>query len=446
MKAVVISAVCALYLYGSTPQNIVNEVANLRQKYEECRQEQNTNANEKIKGYQKRIATLENQIKTLEGELQRLKKENTERERELAQKKGVIQSLEKSLTTKDRQYRDAAALSERLAKETNTIKVSKIERENLKRALVKAKEEREQLEKSMGKTDKEVVALRDSLANAKEEIERLRLKPSASAPKTVASAPVASDQSATIKALKNELAKANATIIQLQKNPPRVVVEEKVVTKVVEPTEKIAALQRELSNAQATIAGLRKGVKPIVQEKIVEKVVYKERPSPQEKVIEKIVYKERPVVKEKIVEKIVYKDRPIIQEKIVEKVVYKDRSLPQEKKVAKSQEATERLNRALQQKLAQNQVDTPPKASPVKQTSNSAQKGKSSAYRMASNAPIYNAPGGAVVDTWEARRSFTAGNPSGGWVHITGYFVNRVWQPTAAGENLYVRESDVIRR
>jgi len=78
-------------------------------------------------------------------------------------------------------------------------------------------------------------------------------------------------------------------------------------------------------------------------------------------------------------------------------------------------------------------------STPVKQ-------GKSSAYRMASNAPIYNAPGGSVVDTWEERRSFTAGNPSGGWVHITGYFVNRVWQRTAEGENLYVRESDVIRR
>lgn len=445
MKAVVISTVCALYLYGSTPQNIVNEVSNLRQKYEECRQEQNTNANEKIKGYQKRIATLENQIKTIEGELQRLKKENTERERELAQKKGVIQSLEKSLTSKDQQYRDTAALSERLAKETNTIKVSKIERENLKRALIKAKEEREQLEKSMGKTDKEVVALRNSLADAKEEIERLRLKPSPSAPKTAPASPVPSEQSDTMKALKNELAKANATIIQLQKNPPKVVVEEKIVTKVVEPTEKIAALQRELSNAQATIAGLRKGVKPVVQEKIVEKIVYKERPSPQEKVVEKIVYKDRPVIQEKVVEKVVYKDRPVVQEKIVEKVVYKDRPLPPEKKVLKSQEATERLNKALEQRIAQHE-ERVSKEPVSKQTASPAKSGKSSAYRMASNAPIYNAPGGAVVDTWEARRSFTAGNPSGGWVHITGYFVNRVWQPTAAGENLYVRESDVIRR
>lgn len=65
---------------------------------------------------------------------------------------------------------------------------------------------------------------------------------------------------------------------------------------------------------------------------------------------------------------------------------------------------------------------------------------------MATDAPIYNAPGGRQIDTWEAKRSFTAGNPSGGWVHITGYFVNRVWQSTKDDENLYVKESDVIRR
>jgi hypothetical protein len=75
-----------------------------------------------------------------------------------------------------------------------------------------------------------------------------------------------------------------------------------------------------------------------------------------------------------------------------------------------------------------------------------AKKTGASAYRMAANAPIFSAPGGAQVDTWEARRSFTAGLPSGGWVHITGYFVNRVWQPTHEDENLWVKESDVIRR
>ncbi len=171
---------------------------------------------------------------------------------------------------------------------------------------------------------------------------------------------------------------------------------------------------------------------------------------------------------EKVIEKVVYKDRPIVQEKIVEKVVYKDRPVVHEKIVTKESDATEKLNRALQQKLAENEAQmeklkakkgklTPPKMSKIAQTpdiktsvvsaaSTPKKGGFSSAYRMASNAPIYNAPGGSQVDTWEARRSFTAGNPSNGWVHITGYFVNRVWTPTGAGENLYVRESDVIRR
>jgi outer membrane protein OmpA-like peptidoglycan-associated protein len=56
---------------------------------------------------------------------------------------------------------------------------------------------------------------------------------------------------------------------------------------------------------------------PVVQEKIVEKIV--EKPVIQEKIVEKIV--EKPVIQEKIVEKIV--EKPVIQEKIVEKIVTK---------------------------------------------------------------------------------------------------------------------------
>ncbi|HEX5329937.1 hypothetical protein [Sulfuricurvum sp.] len=407
-KAIVMSALCGVYLYGANPnpQSIVNEVANLRQKYEECRQSQNTltpsDTAVKIKGYQMRIAALENQIQQNNNELQLLKKQTTLSERELSQKRGVIQSLEKSLTLKDQQLRDAIALNERLSKEANAIKVGKIERESLKSALVKAKIDAEKLEKSMGKTDKEVAALQ------------------------------------------NQLNKANATIAQMQKAPKTPLVQEKIVTKVVEPTEKITALQRELSAAQATIANLKNapGAKTVVKEKIVEKVVYKERP----------------VVQEKIVEKVVYKDRPVVVEKVVAKPV----------------ESSEKL-KALQNKLAQNEAQlaklkaqpqkpTPPKATkltavavppkvqkvlqtpktPVAAVSETPKKSAPSAYRMATNAPIYNAPSGRVVDTWEARRSFTSGTASNGWIKITGYFVNRVWQ--RADEELWVKESDVIRR
>lgn len=454
-KAIFASAIGAIYLYGATPpQSIINEVANLRQKYEECRQEQKTLSSSdsaaKIKGYQTRIGNLENQIKQTDNELQLLKKQNTDSERELSQKRGVIQSLERSLTLKDQQLRDSQALNERLSKEANGIKVGKIERESLKNALVKAKFDAEQLEKSMGKNDKEFMALKVSLANAKAEIEKLKIKPlqAQSSVQTPANTVVQNDQSAKIKALQSELAKANAAIIQLQKSPQSTVVQEKVVTKVVEPTEKIVALQRELASAQTTIANLKKGIKTPAQEKIVEKVVYKDRP----------------VIQEKIVEKVVYKDRPVIQEKIVEKVVYKDRLVAQEKVVAKAANPTEQLNKALNQKLAQTSTLTPPKPTktvatavsekvkaitpvaktPVVAASEPVKKSSPSAYRMATNAPVYNAPGGSVVDTWEARRSFTSGTSLNGWVKITGYFVNRVWQ--RADEEMWVKESDVIKR
>lgn len=458
-KAVFLSALSAIYLYGSngTPQSVVNDVANLRQKYEECRQAQSNTVNSsesaaKIKGYQTRIAALENQIKQAGSELQALKKLNTEIERELSQKRGVVQSLERSLTLKDQQLRDASALNEKLGKEANAIKVGKIERESLKNALVKAKMDAEQLERSMGKTDKEVVALRASLASAKAEIEKLRSKPLQNASSTPAPvANVNTDQSNKIKALQNELAKANAAILQLQNNAKTPAVQEKIVTKVVEPTEKIVALQRELSAAQTTIANLKNtpGAKTVVKEKIVEKIVYKDRLVPQEKVVEKIVYKDRPVIQEKIVEKVVYKDRPAVQEKAV----------------VKQSSPTEQLNKALSQKLAQTPKLTPPKetklsapaviekaqksavaskAPAVAVASEPPKKSGPSAYRMASDAPVYNAPNGRVVDTWEARRSFTSGTTANGWVKITGYFVNRVWQ--RADQDLWVKESDVIRR
>lgn len=497
VRAILVSALCAIYLYGANdPQTVLNEVAKLRQKYEECRQEQNnltpSDAAAKIKGYQQRIAVLENQIKQNNSDLLQIKKRNTEMERDLSQKQGVIQSLEKSLTSKDQQYRDTVTQNERLAKETNTIKVGKIERESLKSALLKAKSEREQLEKSMGKTDKEAMALRVSLNSAKAEIEKLRSHPSSqpqSTAKVAANTPIAVDQTPKIKALQNELAKANALIIQMQKAPAQSVMQEKIVTKVVEPTEKIVALQRELASAQAMIANLKKGVKTVTQERVVEKVVYKDRPVVQEKIVTKVVEPTakivalqrelssaqatianlksgslaKTVVKEKIVEKVVYKERPVVQEKIVTKAVT----------------PTEHLNKVLNQKLAQNEIQAaklkapiapkpiPPKttkltvqsvsvpekvkkASPAPElkvpatASATTKKSGPSAYRMATNAPVYNAPGGAKVDTWEARRSFTSGTSNNGWIKITGYFVDRVWQ--RADEELWVKESDVIRR
>lgn len=494
VRAVLLSALCAMYLYGANdPQAIVNDVAKLRQKYEECRQAQSNlspaDAAVKIQGYQKRLAVLENQIKLRESELLQIKKQNTELERDLSQKQGVIRSLEKSLTTKDQQYRQTVTQNESLIKEANAVKVGKIERESLKSALVKAKSDLEKLEKSMGKNDKEVMTLRSSLSSAKAEIEKLRkasvqgAKETSAVPKTT----IANDQNARVLGLENELSHANAMILQLQKKVAQpTAVQEKIVTKVVEPTEKIVALQRQLASAQATISNLQKGVKTVTQEKIVEKVVYKDRPVIQEKIVTKVVEPTEKIAALKrelsnaqtTIANLKKGSSPkvVVQEKVVEKVVYKDRPVSVEKVAAKTVNPTEQLNKALHQKLAQNEVQTtklkvpalskptPLKTtkpavsavsekvqkvsqatkSPVATPSETPKKSAPSAYRMAKNAPIYSAPGGSVVDTWEERRSFTSGTASNGWVKITGYFVNRVWQ--RADQDLWVKESDVIKR
>ncbi|MDD2779969.1 hypothetical protein [Sulfuricurvum sp.] len=512
MRGIFLSALCAVYLYGNSgdPQSIIKEVANLRQKYEDCTQQQknlsSTDTVSKLKGYQKRIAYLEGQIDITSKELSRLKKRNTEMEREAMEKKGVIQSLEKSLKSRDKNYRETVAENERLLSQTNSAKVSRIERQSLTSSLEKTKFEVERLENIIAKTSKERLRLEQELSVARTQVDKYK-NTKAAAPK-ISEPPktlVTSDQSGKIKALQNELTRANAYILKLQNTQATPAVQEKIVTKVVEPTEKLVALQRELSAAQATIANLKKGSKVVVQEKIVEKIVYKDRPVVQEKVVTKIVeptekiaalqrelvnlqtkltnLKNNPsntIVKEKIVEKTVYKDRPVIQEKIVEKIVYKDRPVVQEKVVYKASDATEKLNRALQERLAENEaqmeklkaksaklvppkmtkmtaqsVTVPektskilkapePKAQATAVNTSSAKKSAPSAYRMATASPVYNAPGGSVVDTWEERRSFTSGTVSNGWIKITGYFVNRVWQ--RADEELWVKESDVIRR
>jgi hypothetical protein len=590
VRGLIISAVAAVYLYGaSEPQNILGEVAKLRQKYEECRQGQSDVGVEpklyqqceierkesitKLKGYQSRIASLETQIQENNAALVRLQTQNRELSREASQKEGVVKSLEQTLTARDQKYREAVAQNEQMSQNINTVRVSKIERESLKNALVSAKEENERLEREFKKlaslhpeanAGMKLQTMQAELLKAQATITRLQSAPvqAVMQEKVVyKDCPVVQEKIITkvveptekIKALQSELA-ASQTVIANLKNgsgvkvvykdrivtqekvvyQDRPVVQEKIVTKVVEPTDKIKSLQNELTLAQTTIANLKNATpKVVVKEKIVpqEKVVYKDRIVTQEKVVyqdrpvvqEKIVYKDRPVVQEKIVTKIVeptekinalqselvqaqatianLKNAPakvVIKEKIVpqEKVVYQDRIVMQEKvvykdrpiEVTKADDAARRqtdklaLEHERQQsaalkpaivpltpqpkpvvvavvapkptKLAAksmevpqsvNKVSTPTETKPIA-AETTTKKGKSSAYRMATNAPIYTAPGGSQADTWEERRSFTAGNPSNGWVHITGYFVNRVWTATKEDENLWVKESDVIRR
>lgn len=422
------------------PQSILKEVSNLRQKYEECRA-----SKEDVKNKELLI--------------------------EINRKNGVIQSLERTMLVRDRAYRETNARNKSLIAQLHTQNVTKQEREMLKRALVSAKAE---------------------LALAQKELK---------------------GGSSSIVKIREELRATKATLAKLQSQPNKVATTKKIVTKVVEPTEKIKARQLQLNAANSVIAQLRSApVKTAIQKPTViykdrivtqEKIVYKDRPV--EKVIEKVVYKDRPIQKEKVVEKIVYKDRvvetvlykdrPIQKAQVIEKVVYKDR--PVEKIVTKTvivekpkvDENTRRkmdklaldlerektLNLKLTNDLAKTTIKrkvsmTLPVLPPIKpiinkhtavktiaapaikkvpdaveSPSNSSKK-SSGVYRMTSNASIYNTPNGRAIDTWEARRSFTGNSAGNGWIHITGYFVNRVFQGTAAGEDLWVKESDAIRR
>jgi glucan-binding YG repeat protein len=389
-----ISITAVLNAASTESQAILGEVSKLRQKYEECHAGQPL-----VQGIEPKVLVeCKNKNKTLS--------------QEIAQKSGVIKSLEQTLTSRDRDYRDTAARNKNLLSQIHTQKVSVLERDMLKRALENAKNELAMSQKALKQAGGIKIVYKD-----------------------------------------------------------RPVVQEKIVTKSVESNEKITVLQRELSSAQATITNLKStSSKPIVQEKIVEKVVYKDRPIVSNKVVEKVVYKDRPVVTEKIVyrdkivekivykdrpiatEKIVYKDRPVVQEKIIEKIVYKGPE-PQKnspKTVLKAEKITPIPSQQVQKSMTNDEIKRRQadkialEAERKKSTSTLIKKASPSAYRMASNAPIYNAINGSKIDTWEVGRSFTSGTSSAGWVKITGYFVNRVWQ--SADTELWVKEDDVIRR
>lgn len=443
MKIFILSLCTATLLSAasSDPQSVLSEVSKLRHMYEECK------ANDvSVKGSDPKVLAESNS------------KINAQA-REITQKNGVIKSLEQTLLARDRAFREATAQNKNMILQLHAQKVSTQERETLKRTLEATKAELAVAQKELKKAGGEKIVYKDRPV-VKEKI--------------VVKSVESNEQ---IKSLQNDLATAQATITNLQNAKVKTVTNNKI-------TEKIVYRDR-----------------PVVQEKIVEKIVYKDRPAPKEKVVEKVVYKDRDLVKEKIVykdrpviqEKIVYKDRPVVQEKIVEKIVYKDRPVPKEKVVEKvvykdrpviQEKIVYKDRPVIQEKIVdkivykelpaqKNTVKTIVKAEEIKQqVSNTkvideqkrrqadkaaleaerkksilnpvVKKSSPSAYRMAINATVYSAPNGAKVDTWESGRSFTSGTSSEGWVKITGYFVNRVWQ--SADEELWVKEGDVIRR
>jgi len=484
LKIVLLSLCTAAILMGATgdSQSVLSEVSKLRQKYEECRASQND-----IKGIDPKV-------------LADCRDENKKIVIEIAQKNGVIKSLEQTMLVRDRAYRETNARNKNLVAQLHTDQVSRQEREMLKKALVDVKGELALAQKELRGGSSSLVKVREELNTAKATLAKVQSQPSqVQTVKKVVTKVVESTEK--VQSLQAQLHAANLVIEQLRSAPakpsaqqPQVIYKdrivtqekivykdrpvEKIVTKTVESTEKIQALTRDLANAQAMIAKLKKDSSQVVyKDRIVkqEKVVYKDRPI--EKVVEKVVYRDRPIEKEKIVEKIVYKDRPV--EKVVTKTVIVEKAIIDENtrrkmdKLALDLEREKTLNKKLTDDLAKAPVkrivatalpslpSTAPKplstvktvvahavkkVQPVEEAVVKSTKKSSGVYRMASEAPIYSSPNGKVIDTWEARRSFTGSGASNGWIHITGYFVNRVFQGTGEGEDLWVKESDAIRR
>ncbi len=437
MRVIVASLVCASYLFANNINSVIEDVSKLRQKYDECvrQNEALLLPSAKDDNYNKEINRLKEMIKTRVNTIDSLEAENKTIKKELTQKQGVITSLERSLTAKDEQLRKALADSQQYKKSSHNETISKAEREQLRKALLEAKSEKEKLEKSMGKNSKDVIALEGELKGAKSEIDRLK--------------------------------KEIASLKQAPKATPATSVVEKIVykdnPKTLEYDKLIKSLQSELTTAEITIKNLRSSQSSTKEP--VEKIVYVDKP------IEKIIYRDKPV--EKIVEKVVYKNsdnsrlKELEQElkvakltisrlenikkspeKIVEKVVYKDKII--EKVVYRDKPEQAQASIAPKQAIIKTPPQTAPKPAVVSNNIVSskptavATTTKPSAYRMAKDAPIYSAPNGSVVDSWEERRSFTSGTSTTGWVKITGYFVDRVWQ--RADEELWVKESDVIKR
>jgi hypothetical protein len=66
-------------------------------------------------------------------------------------------------------------------------------------------------------------------------------------------------------------------------------------------------------------------------------------------------------------------------------------------------------------------------------------------FRLKQNADIYSDINSSTkIASWEKGRSFTSNQKRAGWVKITGYFVDRVWQK--APQDMWIKEDDVFKR
>jgi hypothetical protein len=391
---------------------------------------------------------------------------------ECSQKESMIQSLEQSLVSKDRAYREAVEHNKRLVSQNHAAKVSQEERKMLQRALLQTKEELAKTQKALKNAGVTKTIYKDKPVVQEKIVEKIVYRDNPTA-NQIASAGVAKPVEKIVykdKIVEKIVYRDNPSVVKSVE--PKIIYKDKIVEKIVYRDNPSVA----------------KSVEPkiVYKDKIVEKIVYKDKiiyrdkvvaSEPcepkivyKDKIVEKIVYKEKPastkvvepkvVYKDKIVEKVVYKERPASQEKTVEKAVDKDKPIEKTKVAAKTTlKAPAIVSKTAPVKISQNdqnqrQIDklalererqlSALKTPIAVKLDTVVKKGSPSAYRFASNAGVYNGINGTKIDMWEQGRSFTSGTSSSGWVKITGYFVNRVWQP--AEEEMWVKESDVIRR
>ena len=69
---------------------------------------------------------------------------------------------------------------------------------------------------------------------------------------------------------------------------------------------------------------------------------------------------------------------------------------------------------------------------------------KASSFRVNKQATIYDAVDGQKIDEWEKLRSFTSNQRVENWIKITGYFVNKMWQPSE--NEMWIQSNDIIVR
>jgi len=69
---------------------------------------------------------------------------------------------------------------------------------------------------------------------------------------------------------------------------------------------------------------------------------------------------------------------------------------------------------------------------------------KAATFKLNKDADIYDSVDGLKIDRWEDKTTFTSNQKKAGYIKITGYFVDRVWQPS--DKELWIKESDVIKK